>query len=182
MEIRTRISNAPVVTFACFTQTRPKFTETSLSSFTRAQREGLRYEKKVHTYLEKLLADNNRNDFEIKISPWAMYRLQGDLSSKIRFCQPDVVLISKTLDKVILVEIKYQHTNEAWKQLRLLYEPVLKFLYPSYSIACLEICRWFDPHVPFGEHYYYSEHPLSAHDNQLGVHIFHPRVRSRIKN
>ena len=165
------------VTFACFTRNRPKFTENPLTVFTRAQKEGLRYEKKVQEYLQKLLIDAKDTNYELKLSPWIMFRQGTDPSRRIRFCQPDAVLISKDYSRISIIEIKYQHTNEAWKQLRLLYEPVLKFIYPSSSIACLEICRWFDPHAFFNEHYYYSDDPLSALPDKLGVHVYHPRKK-----
>lgn len=163
------------VTFATFTSQRPSFTENPSSAFTRAQKEGLRYEKKAHEYLKKLLIDARDINFELKISPWIMFKCKHDASTRIRFCQPDAVLISKDETRIILIEIKYQHTNEAWKQLRLLYEPILKFIYPKASIACLEICSWFDPHASFQEHYYYSENPLEALSERLGVHVYHPR-------
>lgn len=170
------------VTFATFTTQRPKFTENPINAFTRAQKEGLRYEKKVHEYLKSLLIKSQNMDFEIKISPWIMFRAQSDDRKRIRFCQPDVLLISKDNSRIVLCEIKYQHTNDAWKQLRLLYEPVLKHIYPLASIACLEICKWFDPHTNFGEHFYYSEDPLQATASQLGVHIFRPRAIPRKKS
>lgn len=165
------------VTFASFTENRPKFTETSPSSFTRAQKEGLRYEKKAHEYLKDLLVDSQDQNYELKISPWIMFKTKQDPFQRIRFCQPDAVLISSDSSRIILCEIKYQHTNEAWKQLRLLYEPVLKFIYPLSSIACVEICRWFDPHTSFAEHYYYAENPLAAIAEKLGVHIYRPRKK-----
>jgi len=166
------------VNFAQFTNIKPSFIETNPSSFTRAQKEGLRYEKKVFDYLKKLLVDEKDQTFEIKVSPWIMFRTNTDAFSKIRFCQPDTVLISKDFSKIIICEVKYQHTNEAWKQLRLLYEPVLRFMFPKSQIACLEICRWFDPHTHFTEHFYYAENPLSAIVEQLGVHIYRPRKKS----
>lgn len=167
------------VNFAVFSETKPKFTENPIVPFTRAQKEGLRYEKKAHEYLHDLLIDTRDTDFELKLSPWIMFRTNSDARNRIRFCQPDAILVSRDNLRIILCEIKYQHTNEAWKQLRLLYEPVVKFIYPLASIACLEICRWFDPHVSFNEHYYYNEHPLQAIYDKLGVHIFRPRAISR---
>lgn len=164
------------VSFAQFTKDRPKFTENPLITLTRAQKEGLRYEKKAHDYLKDLLLANKDQNFEIKISPWIIFRCGNDPRTRIRFCQPDAVLISNDKSKIILTEIKYQHTSDAWRQLRLLYEPVLKFMFPFSSIACVEICRWFDPHTPFPEQFYYNEHPLQAVSEKLGVHIFRPRV------
>lgn len=172
---RENFQSVSNVTFAQFTTTKPKFIETSPSLFTRAQKEGLRYEKKVHEYLQKLLEKEKSENDELKISPWVMFKTLHDSGERIRFCQPDAVLISTEKRKLTIFEIKYQHTNEAWKQLRLLYEPVLSFMFPSFSVSCLEICRWFDPHIYFAEHYYYAEHPLHGSDCLLGVHIYNPQ-------
>lgn len=165
------------VIFAQFTETKPKFTETPLNLFTRAQKEGLRYEKKAHDYLKGLLLAEKNTNFELMLSPWIMFKTKHDSFERIRFCQPDAILISADRSRIILCEIKYQHTNEAWKQLRLLYEPVLRHIFPLASIACIEICRWFDPHTNFAEHYYYAENPLSAIAEKLGVHIYRPRKK-----
>jgi len=163
------------VIFAQFTDLRPKFTETPVNSFTRAQKDGLRYEKKALEYLGKLLHDAKDKIFTLYPSPWIMFKTKHDDGKQIRFCQPDAVLISNDASQIILCEIKYQHTSDAWRQLRLLYEPVLKFMYPRATIACVEICKWFDPHIQFPEHYYYAENPLEAIYEKLGVHIYRPR-------
>lgn len=180
MGVNTFYSASGVIS-ANFTDLRPKFTENPISTFTRAQKEGLRYEKKAHEYLKKLLVASKDTEFELRVSPWIMFRCSSDNPTRIRFCQPDALLISSDNTKLILFEIKYQHTNEAWKQLRLLYEPVLRFMFPLASIACIEMCKWFDPHVSFGEHFYYSEDPLRATVEQLGVHIYRPRSTPRVK-
>lgn len=169
------------VTFATFTNTKPKFTENPVIALTRAQKEGLRYEKKVHEYLQSLLLRAQDTNYELKLSPWIMFKASSDSFKRIRFCQPDAVLVSRDNLRIILCEIKYQHTNDAWKQLRLLYEPVLRHIYPLASIACVEICKWFDPHINFGEHFYYNEDPLQAISSSLGVHIFRPRAIPRRK-
>lgn len=172
---------ASSVIYASFTEQRPKFTENPVNTFTRAQKEGLRYEKKAHEYLRKLLVASKDTDYELKVSPWIIFRSSHDDPKRIRFCQPDALLISSDQTKIILFEIKYQHTNDAWKQLRLLYEPVLRVMFPHASIACIEMCKWFDPHIAFVEHFYYSEDPLRATFEQLGVHIYRPRSVPRTK-
>src|SRR5882672_12114884 len=128
------------VCFAKFSEIKPKFTETPSSSFTRAQKEGLRYEKKAHEYLKGLVSSEIIRELKLILSPWIMFTTNFDPKGRIRFCQPDAIVLSKDERRIILFEIKYQHTNEAFKQLRLLYEPVLKFMYPLAEIFCVEIC------------------------------------------
>lgn len=169
------------VTFAEFSKVKPKFTENPVSAFTRAQKEGLRYEKKALEYLRELLINAKDVNFELFTSPWIIFKQGSDPRTRLRFCQPDAVFISETNKRIIIVEIKYQHTPDAWRQLRLLYEPVIKFMYPDFDIALVEICRWFDPHTQFPEQYYYNENPLQSTFGKLGVHIYHPRVKSRPK-
>lgn len=168
------------ISFANYASNEPKFLETNKNSFTRAQKEGIKYEKKVHSYLDELVLTEPNSEFVVKHNPWLIYRTNDDPVNRIRFCQPDAMIISEKNLSIILVEIKYQHTNEAWKQLRLLYEPIVRFIHRPYHISCLEICRWFDPHIFFNEHFYYNENPLRAITNQLGVHIYRPRKEKRI--
>jgi hypothetical protein len=52
-------------------------------------------------------------------------------------------------DRVLIFEIKSQHMPEAWWQLEQLYRPVLRARRPLCPIVCVEVCRSYDPAMPF---------------------------------
>lgn len=198
--MRENFNPAGEVVWAKFSQEKPRFKETDRNSLSRAQKEGMRYERRAHEYLREIQATADRSasastrsgeSYELVLSPWIVFQSKSDQSfdsnsngSSVRFCQPDAIFVSSKRPRVILIEIKYSHTNEAWRQLRLLYEPVLRKLFePTFGseleIACIELCRWFDPHEPFTEHFYYEENPLDARSGKLGIHIYRPRGRAK---
>lgn len=165
---------AGVVTGATFLSSPPLFTSTPVHH-TKAQKLGLRYEKRVQGYLQKLVA--GRNDVSVLFGPWVLYHNRSNGPTAANFCQPDMVIIEGS--KVTIVECKLQHTNDSWHQLRLLYEPVLKKIYgSSCKIALVEICKWYDPHTYYAESFYYCENILEAEVGKLGMHIYKPRGRS----
>lgn len=92
----------------------------------------------------------------------------------MRWCQPDGLLIDPWEGKIILVEVKYQHTPDAWWQLRRLYGPVVEYLFPNYSIQAVEICKWFDPATLFPEQVAMLPDPCLAAEDRIGVHIWKP--------
>lgn len=51
------------------------------------------------------------------------------------------------------MEIKYQHTSDAWWQVEHLYLPVLRWAFPPdlWSFARVEVVKWYDPAVAFPE-------------------------------
>lgn len=65
----------------------------------------------------------------------------------MRMAQPDGILVFD--DFVVVVEIKYQHMPEAWWQLDQLYKPLIAKLWPQKQISLIEICRSYDPSMPF---------------------------------
>lgn len=84
-------------------------------------------------------------DCTVKIAPWIQYQ-----NGALRFCQPDALLFLPG-NQIVIVEAKLTHTADAYWQLRLLYEPVLRILYPEACIHVLEITRSFDPAVAMPE-------------------------------
>ena len=65
-----------------------------------------------------------------------------------KWCQPDGLLIDPWRGQITICEVKYQHTERAYVQLFDIYLPVVLAAFGSmYQIACVEICRWFDPAV-----------------------------------
>lgn len=118
---------------------------------TAAQKLGLRYEKKILSWLAE---EEVLGKFPITRGPCLKFR-DGH---QHRICFPDaVVKIGER--RHLIVEIKFQHMPEAWWQLRQLYEPVLKAGFPSHEFVLLEICRTFDPHTPFPEPPHLLESP-----------------------
>ena len=183
------------VEWARFTSTPPRFIENSKNNpnrkqkFTRQQKEGLRYEKRAIEYLEKTVALQTFKRFHLLPSPWIMFKSKGNAFEQsyqgFRFCQPDSLLVNAIDKIVIIVEIKYQHTSEAWRQVKLLYEPVVKKIgeFEGFNIRCLELSKWLDPHSSFPEQYYYEENILECKSDCFGVHLYKPsrNVRKKVK-
>lgn len=134
---------------------------------------GIRYERQVQEYLALLALSRN---FEYIESPWIEYE---DANGK-RWCQPDGLLVDARA--VCIVEVKYQHTVDAWWQLVHLYQPVIKLIYPNHRPVCmLEIVHWFDPKTAWPEKYSLTDSPLRIPQaNKVAVHIFNPKRAGRV--
>lgn len=102
-----------------------------------AQRAGLAYESRIQRTLIRELGPLYR--------PAPSVYFSDDRGR--RCCIPDGLVIRDMA--CVVIEIKSQHMPEAWWQLRKLYEPVLRKVYPV--VALLEICKSYDPHMPFPE-------------------------------
>lgn len=72
------------------------------------------------------------------------------------------------------MEFKYQHTIDAWTQLRLLYEPVIQVLLPELRISVLEIVKWYDCDVAFPEPVRLVSDIATFDGLGFGVHIYKP--------
>jgi hypothetical protein len=103
-----------------------------------SQKAGLRYEKAAAKYLKETFANT-------LIGRAVHFR--DALGSRV--CVPDAIIHCPQF--VIVVEIKLQHMPEAWWQLRKLYEPVLKHIYGSRVVACVEMVKHYDSGMPFPE-------------------------------
>lgn len=101
-----------------------------------AQKAGLLYEDKV----QRELTESNS---EYIASP----TIHFNDDSGARTIIPDGLL--NLPGRVIIVEIKSQHMPEAWWQLDQLYRPVIQQRRPLCPVLCLEICRSYDPAMPF---------------------------------
>lgn len=101
-------------------------------------------------------------------SPWIRFTD----ATGAHWCQPDGILLFNT--RLVLVEFKYQHTVDAWQQLRLLYEPVVEALHPGKEISVLEIVKWFDPLVAFPEPVRLVPDVKEHKGREFGVHIWKP--------
>ncbi len=109
-----------------------------------AQKRGLKYQDKVLETLDAL------NVFKLFVpSPWIEFH---DHHGR-RICQPDALGFLETPSGPVatIFEIKLSHTIMAYWQLRRLYEPVLRQMFPSYRVRVCEVTRLFDPSIPWPE-------------------------------
>jgi hypothetical protein len=100
-------------------------------------------------------------------NPWLRFRDDAGL----HWCQPDGIL--RGPDRVVIVEVKYNHTIEAWRQLRLLYEPVVGWL-EELPISVVEVVKWYDCAVQFPEEVKLVKDVGVFTGREFGVHIFRP--------
>lgn len=140
-----RFRPAMGVEFAVFSPDQPLFIHTSRVTGKRA--DGIRYEEKAQAHILSEKPDR------YVPSPWFRFRNKG--RKKFYFCQPDGLHFDFTRGLITIVEIKLQHTSNAWWQTRRLYEPVLQKVFPKslWNFAILEVVKWFDPDIAFPEHY-----------------------------
>lgn len=105
---------------------------------TAAQRDGLRYERRVIDVLSAIYGA------DFRAGPSILYEDR----TGCRMAIPDGILrIRHTL---VVIEVKLSHTEKAWWQLKRLYAPLLAQMVVSGTpIATAEICRSYDPSVAF---------------------------------
>lgn len=65
------------------------------------------------------------------------------------YCQTDGLLFDFKNKLVTILEMKYNHTSDAYFQLLDLYVPVVRRCFPAYRVAVCEVVHWFDRSVPF---------------------------------
>lgn len=127
---------------------------------TPAKRAGLLYEKHV----QKWISAHNPVYW-----PQPVFHFRDD--SGPRTCVPDGLLLGS--GRIAIVEIKSQHMPEAWWQLRRLYEPVVREYADGRSVILLEICKSYDPAMPFPERPTLVDDMqkflLAAKDGEMGI-------------
>ncbi len=128
---------------------------------------GVKFEKKAHQHLSRLFADSYMP------SQWIRFR-SADNGGKIRWCQPDGVIVDKQAHALTIVEIKYAHTEVAWWQLFRLYLPVLEKLFSGYGyeFRCVELCKWFDGAIRCPQRPRLCEDISNVRPGDFGVHIW----------
>jgi hypothetical protein len=133
--------------------------------YTGRRLQGIKYERKVHEYLERLYGGL------YVPSPWLRFFSEG----KWRWCQPDALLFMPSEGRIIIVECKYQHTSDAWWQVRHLYGPVLQHIFPPalWSFEVCEVVKWFDPAVCIPERVVLANEVDMPH-SAFKVHIWKP--------
>ena len=136
--------------------------------YTGRRLEGVRYEKKVQ---EHLLAFYGERYLP---SPWLRFFPAGD-GARWRWCQPDGLLFDFERGRITIVEVKYQHTSDAWWQVKQLYLPVLQAMFPEklWSFDFCEVVKWYDPAAPFPEKVVLALEVCMRHPS-FKVHIYRP--------
>lgn len=134
--------------------------------YTGRRAEGVRYEKKVHAFMEDLYGE------KYIPSPWLKFFSAGQAW---RWCQPDALLLDPFRGKLVIVEVKYQHTPDAWWQVRRLYQPVLEAIFPPrlWKYEFCEVVKWYDPDTSFPEPVVLANDVAMPHEH-FKVHIWHP--------
>lgn len=130
------------------------------------KRRGQLYEKKVIAHLDEILP------LPVLPGPWIEFQERD--AERTRFCQPDGLIFDPWEGICILLEIKYQHTADAWWQLYHLYRPVVEYLFPLYAVRLVEVVKWYDPLTPFPERPALLRNVLQASEERIGVHICTP--------
>lgn len=129
------------------------------------RRQGVKYEAIVQDFLTRTFNTSHNP------SPWIEYKLGNGWQTY--YCQPDA-LINIEPGKILIVEVKYQHTPEAYFQLFDKYEPLVRKMFPACTTTCIEICKWFDPNIVCPKEVTLCQDLLHAKPGKLNVHIFNP--------
>lgn len=130
--------------------------------------QGIRYERRGHECFQERYGDC------YVPSPW--FQFSEEESDSPRWCQPDALLFDPTAGRIHILEFKYQHTSDAWWQLRQLYFPVIRALFPRHlwEIGLCEVVKWYDPVTAFPEKVVMAREPQIVLPGELGVHIWKP--------
>lgn len=131
------------------------------------KRQGILYENRVHDHFERAY------DVGYWRSPWVIF---DDRHRHNRWCQPDAIHIDARTGRITIFEVKYQHCAQAWFQLFHLYSPVIEFLFPkpAWSVGCVEVVKWYDPHTATPAMPILRENPLDTVGDAFCVHIWKP--------
>lgn len=132
--------------------------------------DGVRYERKVQTYLESVFGDR------YVPSPWIAF----DQNGRRRFCQPDGLIFDIPNGRITIVEIKLRHTYRAYQQLARVYFPLLSRMFPTdkWRFELVEVVKWYDCNEPFGGAHFLQSDIAHGRDylctQEIGVNILWP--------
>lgn len=104
-------------------------------------------------------------------SQWFKFQFFGQ---RLQFCQTDGLLFTPKQQKVLIVEVKYKHTPDAYWQIEDKYLPVLRWLFPDWEVSTVEIVKWYDPSTQFPTSVVLRKDLLAVKPNEFGVHILTP--------
>lgn len=128
--------------------------------------EGLRFEAKAQEMLRA------KSDLYLP-SPWIVYLTEG---GRPNWCQPDGLNLDYRTGIVTIIEVKYSHTADSHRQLRGIYEPVVRHMFsrPWWGVRLVELVKWFDPDVRYPEPFDMCPDPFAHSGTRIGVHIWRP--------
>lgn len=133
--------------------------------------QGIRYEASVHSHFTHLFGDS------YIASPWFQF-IEGG-GEGLRWCQPDALLIDFSSGRITIVEVKYQHTVDAWYQLYRYLTVVRAVFGESFSYALCEVVKWYDCAVQFPEPVCLLPSLDQSRKGVFQVHILKPRSAVR---
>lgn len=148
----------------------PQFAAVSRLPRNAARKNGVKYERQAQEYLDAAYSG------QYLPSPWLKFRCRGEGAA--RYCQPDGLLFDWARHSVLVIEIKYRHTPEAWGQVNDLYLPVLRKLFErcQYQFRRCEMVRWYDPAVAVPGPYAMVSDPMLTPASKFGVFIWKKRA------
>jgi hypothetical protein len=127
--------------------------------------QGIKYEQRVHEEFSERYAGYIP-------SMWFNY---ADDESDEKWCQTDGLIVDPWRGRIVVVEVKLQHTPSAFYQLFHIYLPVLRALFtPHYSLFPVEVVKWFDIATVCPAKPIMCAEPLNAHAGCFNVHIWRP--------
>lgn len=128
-----------------------------------ARADGIRYENKVQDYLVKRLPS-------YMPSPWISFVI----GNKIRFCQPDGLNFMLRRGVIQIIEVKLRHTDRSYWQTEHLYRPLLKAMFPDWTIHTTEVVKWYDNTTAFPCEHFLQRDLEDSRQDKYGVHILWP--------
>lgn len=144
----------------------PSFVRTRRRYGARAR--GVRYETKVRDHLARRFG---------QCYPSQWIRFTADGNPRIRWCQPDNILVDESRKRLTIVEVKYNHIDTAYWQLFHLYSPVVHRLFHGlgYGVVCVEVVHWFDPATRCSVRPSLCPRLDEAIEGAFNVHILNPQ-------
>ena len=112
--------------------TTPQFAQT-YKKVTGSKGRGLRYEAQVTDMLERTL---DQDKWVCIPGPWFWFI---DQLNRERYAQPDWLGICPSEGKIAIVEVKLTRVYKAWWQLNALYYPLVKYVFPEWDVALVEV-------------------------------------------
>lgn len=127
---------------------------------------GIKYERKVQGALAEQFGE------EYIPSPWFQY-LSGD-APRMQWCQPDGLHVDLPGGRITIVEVKYQHTVDAWYQLYRYLAIVRHVFGEIWDYSLCEVVKWYDCAVAFPEPVQLLPRLDAAKPGAFHVHILKP--------
>jgi hypothetical protein len=131
--------------------------------YTPRQKLGVKYEQKVHERLEET--------YGLFYFPeqWFIYCV----GERTKYCQVDGLLVSPKQKQITIVEVKYNHTSDAFWQMENLYVPVLQtwMRAKDWKVGTVEVVKWYDPSTKCPSRPVLRESLDTVKPGEFAVHI-----------